>query len=172
MAKKGKRVKSGKPAIRMLAGWGAVDVLVRRIGDLQRDIEKAEAKAQARINRIKEDLAEDLAGSREGIAAHIASIEAFATAHRAELKGSQSRELNFGKLGWRRSSKVSVKKGTVDLIKVMFGRAAEQYLHIKESPDKEALAKLTDEQLSKVGARRKRKEEFYVEPFTTEGVGK
>jgi RNase H-fold protein (predicted Holliday junction resolvase) len=45
-------------------------------------------------------------------------------------------------------------------------------IRIKESVDKEALAKLTDERLSIVKARRKSKDAFFVEPTLTEAADK
>ena len=53
----------------------------------------------------------------------------------------------------------------------MFSKAkAAACIRVKESVDKEALAKLTDEQLADIGARRKEKDVFFVEPALPEAV--
>lgn len=165
-----KRVKSDKQLVK-LSGWGSVDNLVRRMGELQRDIENAEANAQKKSDTIKAQLAKDVKPAQDGITIYTESIEAWVVAHRDEFgKNKQSRKLNNGTVGWRKSTVISVKKATVELIKQVFGRKAGQYVHVKETPDKEAMAKLTDGQLATVGARRKHKDVFFVEPDTVEAA--
>jgi len=166
-----KRVKSDRKLV-TIDGWKTVDYIVSRIGDLQGDIEAAQAKAQAQIGKIKADLAETVKPAQDGIKNYTESIEAWAVAHRGELGKKQSRRLNHGTVGWRKSSKVDIRSNakTLALIGEVFGDYAEEYIHVKELPDKEALKRLTDEQLKSVGARRRHKEVFFVEPDNIEAA--
>ncbi len=166
---KTRRVKSDRQLVK-LSGWKSVDNAVRKIGTLQRDIENAGTKATDKIEAIKAQLAEDVKAAQDGVKICTESIEAWVVAHRKELKNKQSRKLNHGTIGWRKSTAISVKKTTVGLLKKVLGRKASQYLHVKETPDREAMAGLTDEQLATVGARRRHKDVFFVAPDIIEAA--
>lgn len=166
-----KRVRSDKPVLRPVPNWEHADNFVRRIGELQQKIQAEEAKAKTKIDQAKSDLAKRVKSYQETIELYHRSLEAFATSHQGDFKKQKSRKLNFGILGWRKSTSISIKKKTLDLIKQVLSKAkAAACIRIKESVDKEALAKLTDEQLASVGAQRKRKEVFFVEPDLTEAA--
>ena len=167
---KTKRVKSDRN-LEVILNWSQADQIVLRIGILQSDIQAEEAEATAKIEAIKANLAEKAKPLQDKVTLYSDSLQAFGIAHYNELgKNRQSRKLNHGTVGWRKSVAISVKKTTLELIKKVFGRKAAQYIHVKETPDKEALAKLTDEQLAKVGARRKHKDVFFVEPDNVEAA--
>lgn len=168
---KNKRVKSAKPVFLPIANWNEADNFVREVGDLQLKINQAEATTKDKIDEIKAELVEEVKPHQEAIKLHVQSLEAFAVTHRAHFKKQRSLKLNFGKLGWRKSTSISIKKNTLELIKQVFSKAkAAACIHVKESADKEALIKLTDEQLASVGARRKEKDVFFVEPDLPEAV--
>ncbi len=168
---KGKRVKSDRPAWITIRDWGHADALVGEIGVLNSDIERAEANAKKKIDAIKAQLAKNVKPAQKRVTLCTESLKVFSTAHRKDFrKGHQSRKLNFGVVGWHKSTVIKVKKATAGLIEAVFGKTAAQYIHIKTTPDKEAMAKLTDEQLASVAARRVRKEVFFVEPDSIEAA--
>ena len=171
MAKKNNRVKSDRQLI-ALYGWASVDKALLRIGALQRDVKNVEASAQKEIDKIKAGLAATVKTAQDTVTLYTESIEAWVVAHRKELGKAQSRKLNHGTVGWRKSSKVEVRNNakTLELIKQVFGKNAAQYIHVKETPDKEAMAKLKDEQLATLKARRNHKEVFFVEPDIVEAA--
>ena len=115
------------------------------------------------FDQVKADLKKQSAPVIEKIQKHVRSLEAFCADHRDVFGKAQSRKLLFGVLGWRKSTAISIKKTTLEKIKAVLS-SAKRYLHIKETPNKEALAKLTDEQLASVDARRVTKEVFFAEP--------
>ena len=160
-----KRVKSDKANLIEVTSWRHADKLVREIAVHQRTIQKLEAIAERKIEQVKADMADPVKISQDAICSCVDSLEAFATISKADFEKQKSKNLNFGTLGWRKSTSIRIKKNTIALIKQIFSKAkAAALLRIKESVDKEALAKLTDEQLADVGARRKSKEVFFVEP--------
>jgi len=163
------RVRSDRQLTK-IDSWKGADYVIQRIGSLQGDIEKAERIAQEKIDAIKAELAGTVAPAQQGVKDYTESLEAFAMQHLPDFEGKQSRQLNHGTLGWRRSTLITVAKNAIDLIKIQLGKKADGYLHIKETPDKEALAKLTDEELKSVGARRKYKDVFFVEPEKVEAA--
>jgi phage host-nuclease inhibitor protein Gam len=134
-------------------------------------IKQAEETAKDDINEIKAELAEKVKPLQEEIKLKVRSLEAFAALHKNDFGKKRSRKLNFGILGWRKSTSISIKKNTLELIKQVFTNAKQKMcIRVKESVDKEALAKLTEEQLASVGARRKEKDVFFVEPSSQEAV--
>lgn len=170
MTKKSKRVKSDSKLI-TVTGWAHADKLLREIGDAQLAIQAAEARAAGVIGNVKSGLADESKPHQDRITQITKSIEAFATCHRKDFGDKKSKDLTFGTLGWRLSKSISVStKNTLELIKQVFKRRAKQYIHVTEKPDKEALAKLKDEQLAAVKARRTVKDDFFVEPKLPEAV--
>jgi len=168
---KGKRLKSGEASLIEIADWREADNLIGEIGDLRTTIEILEVKATDKVDQIKTDLAEKVKPIRETIAHSVRSLEAFATARRAEFGKAKSRQLANGKIGWRESTAIRVAKNTLGLIKEAFSRAKrESLINVKETPDKNAMAALTDEELRLVGARRERKEAFFAEPDLVEAA--
>ena len=159
-----KRIKSDKTILRPVPDWQHADDFVRRIGDLTMQINGAEHKATDDINEIKAELAEKVKPRQETIKQYLRSLEVFATTHKDDFKKAKSRKLNFGILGWRTSTFIKIKKNTLERIKQVFSSAkAKVYIRVKEAVDKDALAKLTDEQLANIGARREEKDVFFVE---------
>ncbi len=170
MAKKSKRVKSDNPLI-TVTGWRHADELLQEMGKAQLAIQEAEATAAESIAEAKTALAEASKPHQDLIKQITKSLEAFATHSRHDFEGKKSKDLTFGTLGWRMSTSISVStKYTLELIKQVFKRRAKQYIHVKETPDKDALAKLKDEQLATVKARRIVKDDFFVEPTLPEAV--
>lgn len=169
---KNKRLKSGKKALIQIESWEDADAYVRKIGDMQLEIQRAEADAKSTIDEAKATLAAIAKPLQKDIKVCVDSIEAFAAGHKKDFVGSRrSKDLNHGKIGWRKSFAIAITKNTLGLIKDMFtNRRAAGYIRIKETVDKNALANLTDEELASVDARRERTEAFFVEPFMPEAV--
>lgn len=160
-----KRVKSVKSPLLPIPDWKHADLSVRRIGELQGQIAKLEVDTSNSINKLKEELAAKVKPLQGKITLHFDSLEAFATTHREYLKSQKSRKLNFGIIGWRFSSSIKPSKKTLELIKQVFLPALQKScIIIKESVSRDALAKLTDEQLADIKARRDEKDVFFVEP--------
>lgn len=171
MAKSTKRVKSDKPPIIPIADWAEADRLLRAMGELHISNTKDTDSAKLRTDNIKASLAQAVNSRKVEIDQIQRSLEAFAANHQAEFKGQRSRKLNFGLIGWRKSTSISVTKNTLDLVKQVFSKAkAQTFIIIKESVSKDALAKLTDEQLASVGAKRKSKDAFFAEPSSEQAA--
>lgn len=158
--------KKTKQPLLPVDNWTRADELVRMNGDLDVQIAKAEASCKKKIDVANAELAKVVEPLNKEIDLNFYSIEAFAVNHQKDFGNNRSRKLNHGLLGWRKSTKISIKTDTtLDLIKQVFkGAKRKSLITVKESPDKNALAKLTDEQLASINARRKPKDDFFVEP--------
>ena len=164
-----KRIKSNKQ-IEPIADWKAADEFVKQIGELSLEIKEAEQTANDKINEAKTGFANYTAPLLKKITILTDSLEAFAANHTDDFGKAQSRKLNFGTIGWRKSTVIATKKTTLELIKKVFGKYAPNYLHIKEAVNKEALETLADKQLASIDAKREPKESFFVEPDLPEAV--
>lgn len=99
-----KRVEDTVPA---LESWDDVNQALATIADNQRTVENFEAAMQ---NKIDEAKAEAEARSRVFIEATKRlerQIKEFAEAHRDDMDGKKTKTLNFGAVGFRKSTKIS-----------------------------------------------------------------
>jgi len=169
MPKQPKRVKS-KVELLPCAGWQDADVLIDKLRRHQTHIATATAAAQEDIAEKQQALADLCQPHHDDIKRIVKSIEAFCTHSRDDFEGKKSRQVNHGVVGWRYSESISVSDETVDLIRAVYKKKAADYLHVKESPNKEALDALTDADLAAVKARRNCKDTFFVEPTAVEAI--
>lgn len=171
MAGKSHRVKSDNNSIEQIASFEQADQAMKQLADLQFAISQAEQAAKDKIDEVKTDLAESVTPLQDKSKQLIRTLEVFSTANRMAFDKKQSRTLSFGTLGWRKSTSISIKKTTLGLIRTfMPGKKGLAYINIKETVDRKALAKLTDERLAAVDAQRKEKEVFFAEPDLTKAV--
>ena len=148
-----------KPSTTKLECIEDVDLTLKEIGLLERELDSIDSAAHAEIVKIKEKAANKGEALRKKIVELSGKIGAFAEYNREDLfKDRKSLELTFGTFGFRKSTSISVKKTTVGLLKKL---NLFDYLNIKETPDKERLAKLDDESLAQVDAVRKVKDDFF-----------
>jgi phage host-nuclease inhibitor protein Gam len=100
-------------------------------------------------------------GIRKRIVDLSAALGAYSEYNKAELfQNRKSVDLAFGSFGYRKSTSISVKKTTLELLrKLKLGK----YIRVKEEPDKEAMGALDDETLAQVDAVRKVKDDFFCE---------
>lgn len=166
-----KRVKSDDIPLLKVDSWRHADQLIHDIGDCEAEIRQAEDNARKKIESIKAELAVKTQPLQDMAARHTRNLEAFAITHKNDFEKQKSKKLNFGTLGWRKSTSIRVKKITLEKINLVFSKAfAASLIRVKESVDKDALAKLTDEELASVGARRDSKDVFFVEPDLTKAA--
>jgi len=164
-----KRQRREKTNLIHIPDWAYADKLIRQIGDLQFNISEEQAAAKKAIDDTKARLKAKVEAYQSRIDNLTESLDIFAQGRQEGLpKDKRSWKRAFGVIGWRKSSAITVTKKTLELIKEVFKSRACHYLHIKESPDKDALAKLTDEQLKEVAARRIVTDAFFVEPAIPE----
>ena len=147
------------------------DTHLARMGQLETERVVAESAAQLKIDAAKDELKAACKLIDAKISKHKKSLKVFCNKNKSDFGSQRSRTLMFGALGWRRGTSIRIAKTTLEKILDVFKKTKDRYLHIKMTPDKEALAKLTDEQLRQVDAKRIVKNEFFAEPDLTECGG-
>ncbi|WP_418647242.1 host-nuclease inhibitor Gam family protein [Thauera butanivorans] len=145
-----------------LDSWNDVDACLKAIGEVDRELGLLEAAQQEQIDAIKASTkaaAEPLQNKKAGLEL---AIQQYAEANRGEFVKTKTKELTFGSVGFRLSSKVVIKNlgNTLQALKD-FGLTS--CIRIKEECDKEAMKNLPLETLHAVGANLKQEDAFGYE---------
>lgn len=138
----------------LLKDWNEVDNTLLAIGEIDRNLQLIEAAANEEIDKIKKALKERTAPLIERKTALELAMKDFAEANRADFVKTKSKQLTFGEVGFRLSTRILIKK-LAETIQALKDMGFSNCVRCKEEPDKEAMKALTDEQLAEVGASRK-----------------
>jgi phage host-nuclease inhibitor protein Gam len=137
------------------------NLALKEIGMLEHELAAIDAEADRQIAETKAQSAKQGEGIRKRIVDLSALLGAYAEYNRDELfKDRKSVDLSFGSFGYRKSTSISVKKTTLELLRKL---KLDKYIRVKEEPDKEAMGGMDDETLAQVDAVRKVKDAFYCE---------
>lgn len=165
-----KRLKS-KTNLIEIPDFKHADRTLLKLGEIQMQIESIKAAAADDVNEIKLRAADKIEPLQTKTKVYLESLEAFAVANKDSFGKSRSKKLYFGKLGWRKSTSISITKKTLELIKEIYrGAKLSSLVRVKQTPDKDALAKLTDDELAGVKAKRKVTDDFFAEPALPENM--
>jgi phage host-nuclease inhibitor protein Gam len=150
-----------KPQVGKIKTLDEANMVLKEIGILEKELDGIDADAHKQIAEIKSDAAKQGEGIRKRIADNSALLGAYAEYNKADLfKDRKSVQLSFGSFGYRKSTSISIKKTTLELLKKL---KLDRYIMVKEEPSKEAMADLDDETLHQVDAVRKVKDDFFCE---------
>ena len=150
-----------KPTPERLANLEDADDALRNIGLLERELESIDADAQKQIGEIKAAAVKKGETLRARISETTGKLQVYADYNKTDLfKDRKSIDLTFGTFGYRKSTSISVKKTTVDLLEKL---GLGKYIRIEKSPDKEAMKEMDDESLAQVDSVRKIKDGFFCE---------
>jgi phage host-nuclease inhibitor protein Gam len=150
-----------KPNVKKIESLEDANLTLKEIGLLERELESIDGDAHRQIAEIKTAAVKAGEPVRKRIADLSALLGAFAEYNRAELfKDKKTVQVSFGIFGYRKSTSISVKRTTLELLEKL---GMDKYIRVKKEPDKEAMAELDDEALAQVDAVRKLKDDFYCE---------
>jgi phage host-nuclease inhibitor protein Gam len=151
-----------KPAVvGKINNHNEADEVLMQIGSLTLDLEAIDAEADTQITRIKDKAATDGKSIRQKIDELSQMLGAFSEYNKADLfRDRKSVDLTFGVFGYRKSTSIHVKKSTLEILKE---KGMTEYIRVKEEPNKEAMAAMSDESLATVDAKRIEKDDFFCE---------
>jgi phage host-nuclease inhibitor protein Gam len=150
-----------KPNVKKIESLEDANLTLKEIGLLERELETIDGGAHKQIAEIKTAAVKAGEPIRRRIADLSALLGAYAEYNRAELfKDKKTVQVSFGIFGYRKSTSISVKKTTLELLKKL-GKTI--FVRTKEEVDKEGMAALSDEELAMVDAVRKVKDDFFCE---------
>ena len=160
-----KRVEDTVPS---LESWDDVNQALATIADNQRTVENFEAAMQ---NKIDEAKAEAEARSRVFIEATKRlerQIKEFAEVHRDDMDGKKTKTLNFGAVGFRKSTKIKLPKAPTklaEIIQLLRSKGMDDCVKTPApSVDKDALRKYPTQDIVAVGASIEVDDVFWYEP--------
>lgn len=145
----------------ILMNWAGADAALLEIGRLDREIEALEGASQLEIDEVRERLVDAATPLQERRDFLEMQLQTFCEAHKDELKG-KSRVLNFGTVSFRQITKIIIRsiKVCVDGLHLV---GLYNFVHIKQTPDKEKMKELDDAILAKLGCRREVRDVFGYE---------
>ncbi|MDR0456233.1 MAG: host-nuclease inhibitor Gam family protein [Treponema sp.] len=150
-----------KPQGGKIESLDQANLVLKEIGILEKELESIDSEAHKQIAEIKEEAAKKGQGIRKRITDDSQMLNAFAAYNKEELfKDKKSVQLSFGSFGYRKSTSISVRKTTLELLKKL---NLDKYIRVKEEPDKEAMSVLDDDTLAQVDSVRKVKDDFFCE---------
>lgn len=145
-----------------LKSWTEVDDTLREIGRIDLEIESMEAEYNRKITDLKEELANQAQPLQERKAFLERLVKEFAETHRDGLDGKKSRELNFGRIGFRQSTKL-ILRNVKAIIAALKARGMTDCIVIKEQVSKDTLKKYDPATVEAVGAKIKTEDVFWYE---------
>lgn len=145
-----------------LKSWDEVDQSLKKIADALNEIAIVESAMNMQIDAIKSANDDKIKAYRDDIKKHEIMIKEFTGDKRDELNG-KSRDLTFGKVGFRKSTKVVLPKMLDKVIKALKKNDMADCVVVKESVNKDLLKTYPEEAILKVGGSLKVEDTFWYE---------
>ncbi|MDR2172662.1 MAG: host-nuclease inhibitor Gam family protein [Burkholderiales bacterium] len=145
-----------------LDSYDDVDKALKEVGGLKRELAMIEADQNEQIDEIKAAAQEQAKPLNERVKSLETAMKEFCEANKADFMKVKTKELTFGSVGYRLSTKIVIKK-VAECIQSLKDLELFQFIRIKEEPDKEAMKDLDDGTLATVNAARKTENVFGYE---------
>jgi len=151
-----------------IKNWEDVDLALKELASLEVKRSEIEGELNERINELKKDAKKRVAPILEQIKHITKLIELFAINKKSEFAKKRTKELTFGKIGFRLVTSVSIPRDKAKVEALLKGLKAyglSDCIKYEEKPDKEKLKELDDTTLVKLGLEKKVKDSFRIEPY-------
>lgn len=142
--------------------WADVDQALRQIGEIERDLFLIEGDTNESIDRLKETAKAQAKPYLDRKTALELAMKEFCETHRAEFAKIKTKQLVFGSVGFRLSTRVLIKR-VADTLQALKDLGLMHCIRLKEEIDKEAMKQLPAETLAEVGAGLKTENAFGYE---------
>lgn len=146
--------------------WEDADEVLKEIASLDIAVADIEGEMNVRLNQIKEEAKMKSKIHKDRIKELEKELKSFVTVHRTEIDG-KTKNLNFGKTGFRMSTSVSVptaKDKLKIIIEALRIRKMDDCIKVTEKVDKDTLKKYDEKVITEVGCTLKKKDVFWYEP--------
>lgn len=145
-----------------LRNWEEVDGCLKVMGDAENQISVIEAEMNAAIAEAKREASEKAAEYKELIKQNEGKIKEFTTINKEELKG-KSRQLTFGTVGFRQSTKLLLPQDTGEVIVRLRENGMVDCINVKETINKDTVKSYPEEEILKIGGYLQRADTFWYE---------
>ncbi len=154
-----KRVRMEQPELKT---WDDVNEALRLIAEAQNEIAMMEAGMNVQIDTIKQAYEEKVQEYKKQIKQKELLIKEFTTDKRDQLDG-KTKDLTFGKVGFRKSTKLQLPKALDKVIAALRKRGMEDCISVKETVNKDILKQYDEQQILEVGGSLKVEDAFWYE---------
>lgn len=141
--------------------WEQANDALREIAQEQIEISDIEGAMQTQIIGIKKIAEQESKPHNDRIAKLEHDLKDFTETHRSDLGKAKTKVLNFGEIGYRLSTSVSLptaKEKVEEIIRRLKARRMDECIIVKESISKDALKKYGEDTVNAVGATWKQKD--------------
>lgn len=150
-----------------LKSWDDVDLTMKEIGECELAVERVEADMNEKISDIKLAAEMEAKPHKERIKLLELQMKEFVEANRDNLGNKKTKEINFGKTGFRKSTKITLPRAAAKLAEVIrrikeFGMT-DCVVQPPEKIDKDNLKKYPENDILKVGATLTVEDTFWYE---------
>ncbi len=145
-----------------LKSWEDVDACLKVMGDAENQISVITAEMNAAIAEAKKAAEEKAAQYKEMIKQNEGKIKEFTTVRKEELKG-KSRQLTFGTVGFRQSTKLLLPQDTGEVILKLRENGMADCINVKETINKDTVKSYPEEDILRIGGYLQRSDSFWYE---------
>lgn len=146
----------------VFTSWDEVNEALKVIRENTIQIKRAEAIMNDGITELKNSYEDKTAPLRDKNTKYEKEIELFTKAHISEFTDRKTKELTYGKVGFRKVSEI-VARNIKAIIEACKQHGMDDCIKVSEKLDKEALEKYADSALEAVGAHRKDSEKYFYD---------
>lgn len=152
-----------------MQNWEDVDCVMRRIGELDLELERINGDATMKMNEVKQ-AAKEAAGPVQKERKELAGeVEKFCASRKAEFANKRHKRLTYGEIGYRLVRSVPVPRAAEkvkSLLSALKSFGLCSCIEQTEKVNRDEICKLSDEELVKLGLTRTVKDSFRICPDT------
>lgn len=149
-----------------LKDWEGVNAALREIAEAQLAIDDIEADMNRQLIGVKKTAEQDSKPHADRISKLEQDVKEYVEEHRDELGKQKTKALNFGEVGFRLSTTISLPKAKdklADIIRRLKAKGMKDCVVVEEKVSEEALRKYGEDKVVAVGATWKQKDVFWYE---------
>lgn len=145
-----------------LKSWEEVDECLKIMSDAENQLSVITAQMNAAIAEAKKAAEEQAAEYKERIKQNEGKIKEFTTIRKEDLKG-KSKQLTFGTVGFRQSTKLLLPSDTAEVILKLRENGMADCINVKETINKDTVKSYPEEDILRIGGYLQRSDSFWYE---------
>lgn len=145
-----------------LKNWEEVDACLKAMGDAENELSVITAEMNAAIAQAKKEAEERAAQFKETIKQNEGKIREFTTVRKEDLKG-KSKQLTFGTVGFRQSTKLLLPSDTAEVILKLRENGMADCINVKETINKDTVKSYPEEDILRIGGYLQKSDTFWYE---------
>ena len=152
---------------KQVENWEDADQAIRRMGEISIALTDAGGELTLKVNKLKENAKQNVAGLESERKYLEEQVTHFCESKKAEFARKRSKTLNFGLIGFRVTTSVSIprdKSKLADLIAALKHLRLESCIDTKEQINRDLISALDELSIAKLGLKKTVKDSFRIQP--------